>query len=76
MAGSPYWCDEEWSCRRRVATPEGIKKRARAHGTLIDLVLRELATMARIPGYDVPSIEGRDADAIERAADQCVRPRA
>ena len=65
------WLEEECSFRRRVATPEGIKKGARAHGTLVDLVLRELATMVRIPRYDVPSIEARDADAIERAADRC-----
>ena len=65
------WLEEECSFRRRVATPEGIKKRARAHGTLVDLVLRELATMAKLPRYDVPSIDARDADAIERAADRC-----
>ena len=65
------WLEEECSFRRRVATPEGIKKKARAHGTLVDLVLRELATMVKIPRYDVPSIGARDADAIERAADQC-----
>ena len=67
------WREEECSFRRRAATPEGIKKRARAHGTLIDLVLRELGTMAKIPRYAIPSIEARDADAIEGAAEQCRR---
>ncbi len=65
------WREDECSFRRRAATPVGIKRRARAHGTLIDLVLRELATMAKIPRYAIPTIEARDADAIERAADQC-----
>ena len=65
------WLEEECSFRRRVATPQGLKRRARAHGTLIDLVLRELATMVKIPEYAIPSIAARDADAIERAADQC-----
>ena len=65
------WREEECSFRRRVATPEGLKRRARAHGTLIALVLRELATMVKIPKYVIPSIAARDADAIERAADRC-----
>ena len=65
------WLEKECSFRRRAATPEGMKKRARAHGTLVDLALRELATMVRIPRYDVPSIEAPDAYAIEHATDQC-----
>ena len=68
------WHDEECSFRRRAATSEGIKKRARAHGTLIDLVLRELAAVnVKIPDYTIPSIAARDPDAIERAAEQCRR---
>ena len=65
------WLEKECSFRRRAATSETIKRRARAHGTLIDLVLRELATMARFPKYAVPSIKDRDAVAIEDAANQC-----
>ena len=65
------WREEECSFRRRAATPERFKKRARAHGTLIDLVLRELSTMAKVPRYAIPSLEACDADATERAADQC-----
>ena len=65
------WRGEECSFRKRAATPEGIKKRACAHGTLIDLVLRELATMAKFPRYAIPSIAARDADTIEGAADTC-----
>lgn len=65
------WREDECSFRRRVATPQGIKRRARAHGTLIDLVLRELTTMAKFPKYAIPSIEARDANTIEQSADQC-----
>ena len=65
------WRENECSFRRRAATPENIKRRARAHGTLIDLVLRELTTMARFPKYAVPSIDARDTDSIDQAADQC-----
>ena len=65
------WRGEECSFRRRAATPEGIKRRACAHGTLIDLVLGELATMAKIPTYAISSIPARDANAVELAADQC-----
>ena len=65
------WREEECSFRRRAATPQGIKRRARAHGTLMDLVLRELATMVKFPKYAIPSIQASDTAAIERAADQC-----
>ncbi len=65
------WREEECSFRRRTATPEGIKRRARAHGTLIDLVLHELATMVKIPKYAIPAIAAHDANDIESAADQC-----
>lgn len=67
------WREEECSFRRRAATPKGIKRRAQAHGTLIDLVLRALATMIKVPRYAIPSIGARDAGAIEGAAEQCRR---
>ena len=67
------WREEECSFRRRAATPKGIKRRAQAHGTLIDLVLRALATMIKVPRYAIPSIGARDEGAIESAAEQCRR---
>ena len=67
------WREDECSFRRRAATPEGLKRQARAHGTLIGLVLAELAKMVKIPKYAIPSIEARDPDSIERAAHQCRR---
>ena len=69
---APHQAEEECSFRRRAATSESLKKRARAHGTLIDLVLRELAAVnVKIPDYTIPSIAARDPNAIERAAERC-----
>jgi Zn-dependent peptidase ImmA (M78 family)/transcriptional regulator with XRE-family HTH domain len=65
------WREEECSFRRRVATPEAIKKRARAHGTMIGLVILELARHVKLPVYNVPSIKASSSDDIERAAEQC-----
>jgi len=65
------WQEAECSFRRRAATPEGVKKRARAHGTLIGLVVRELANHVRFPEYRIPSIEARSLDEIEQAAETC-----
>ena len=67
------WRESECSFRRRAATPEGVKRRARAHGTLIGLVVRELARCGvKLPTYNFPDIAGAiTADAIESAADLC-----
>jgi Zn-dependent peptidase ImmA (M78 family)/transcriptional regulator with XRE-family HTH domain len=66
------WSERECSFRRRVATPEGIKRRARAHGTLIGLVVRELvAGRVKFPAYNVPSIAVGSPEEIEVAAEAC-----
>ena len=67
------WRERECSFRRRAATPEGVKRRARAHGTLIGLVIRELARAGiKLPTYNFPEIEGAiTADSIESAAILC-----
>ena len=67
------WRESECSFRRRAATPEGIKRRARAHGTFICLVIRELARGGvKLPTYNFPSIEGAiTSESIEAAADMC-----
>jgi Zn-dependent peptidase ImmA (M78 family)/transcriptional regulator with XRE-family HTH domain len=62
------WNERDCSFRRRIATPEGVKRRARAHGTLIDLVVRELTTKIKFPKYNIPSYSASD---IEAAADGC-----
>jgi Zn-dependent peptidase ImmA (M78 family)/transcriptional regulator with XRE-family HTH domain len=65
------WQETDCSFRRRVATPEGLKKRARAHGTMIGLVVRELTTKIKFPAYNVPNIAARSEDEIEAAAEAC-----
>lgn len=65
------WRERECSFRRRVATPEGVKKRARAHGTMIDLVVRALVSKVRFPTYNIPSIAARTTEQIEMAAEAC-----
>jgi len=63
------WQENECSFRRRVATPEGIKRRARAHGSLIGLVVRELiAGRLKYPKYNVPDLRSLPPEA---AADRC-----
>ena len=65
------WQEQECSFRRRVATPERLKRRARAHGTLIGLVVRELVSKVKFPTYNVPSIPARSFSEIEAAAEAC-----
>ena len=67
------WRESECSFRRRAATPEGVKRRARAHGTLIGLVIHELARCGvRLPTYNFPDAAGAtSAEAIESAAGLC-----
>ena len=64
------WVEKECSFRRRAATPETIKRRARAHGTLIDLVLRELTTMAKFPKYAIP-LSRSETPPLSRAQPTC-----
>ena len=67
------WRESECSFRRRAATPEGVKRRARSHGTLIGLVIRELARGGvKLPTYNFPAIKGAiTADSTESVADLC-----
>jgi Zn-dependent peptidase ImmA (M78 family)/DNA-binding XRE family transcriptional regulator len=66
------WQEHECSFRRRVATPEGVKKRARAHGTLLSLVIRELAAVGvKIPKLNFPTAAPDSTEDIERSAELC-----
>ncbi len=66
------WEERECSFRRRVATPEGVKKRARAHGTLLGLVVKELVgAKARFPDYNIPALKAENSEDIETAAEHC-----
>lgn len=68
---SDIWREEECSFRRRAATPEGVKKRARAHGTFLGLVVKELVSKVKFPTYNIPSIRASTDDEIEAAAETC-----
>lgn len=65
------WTEADCSFRRRVATAEAFKRRARAHGTLMTLVVAELASKVRFPSYAVPAARGETLDEIERASIAC-----
>lgn len=65
------WLEEECSFRRRVATPEGIKKRARAHGSMIGLVIRELTTKVQFPAYNIPELRADSLAQIDDIAEKC-----
>jgi Zn-dependent peptidase ImmA (M78 family)/transcriptional regulator with XRE-family HTH domain len=66
------WLESECSFRRRVATPENVKKRARAHGTLLGLVVRELGRIGvKIPAFNFPTIGATSRPEIEAAAEVC-----
>jgi Zn-dependent peptidase ImmA (M78 family)/transcriptional regulator with XRE-family HTH domain len=69
---SDIWLESQCSFRRRSATPEGMKRRARAHGTLIGLVIRELAAgRVKLPTYNFPAHTASTLPEIEAAADAC-----
>lgn len=65
------WSEPQCSFRRRATTPEKVKTRARAHGTMISLVIQELAKRVRLPAYKVPSVVGASDNEIEDIARRC-----
>lgn len=65
------WSEADCSFRRRVATPEAWKRRARAHGTLMGLVIAELAAKVRYPVYNVPTLVVTSEGDIDNAALTC-----
>ena len=66
------WLETECSFRHRVATSEGMKKRARAHGTMIGLTIKELENAGvKIPAMNFPAFAASSQDEIERAAEAC-----
>jgi Zn-dependent peptidase ImmA (M78 family)/transcriptional regulator with XRE-family HTH domain len=68
---SDVWREDECSFRRRIATPEAVKKRARAHGTLMGQVIRELVSVVKPPVYNVPEMKVVELEEIEAVAEQC-----
>jgi Zn-dependent peptidase ImmA (M78 family)/transcriptional regulator with XRE-family HTH domain len=67
------WLEPECSFRHRRTTQEKVKRRARAHGTLIGLVIQHLSRLLRFPAYSVPSIRAASPLQIDDAATECRR---
>lgn len=67
------WAEAECSFRHRRTTQIKVKRRARAHGTLVGLVIDHLSTLVRFPAYNVPEIAATSDDEVEAAADSCRR---
>jgi Zn-dependent peptidase ImmA (M78 family)/transcriptional regulator with XRE-family HTH domain len=65
------WTEEQCSFRRRVATSDTVKRRARAHGTLVTAIVEHLQEVLDFPRYDVPEIPARRSDDIIKAAERC-----
>ena len=65
------WRERECSFRRRASTSAMLKKRARAHGSMVGLVVDALADVVRMPQYNVPAIRAQSAQDIEAAATEC-----
>jgi Zn-dependent peptidase ImmA (M78 family)/DNA-binding XRE family transcriptional regulator len=65
------WLEKQCTFRHRSSTPQGVKTRARAHGTLVSLIISHLASMLRFPAYNVPEIVAASQAEIELAASRC-----
>jgi Zn-dependent peptidase ImmA (M78 family)/DNA-binding XRE family transcriptional regulator len=63
--------DEECHFRRRAATPVSVRTRVLSHGTLFQMLVRELGTFVRLPADRVPTCRVQSAEEIERAAESC-----
>jgi Zn-dependent peptidase ImmA (M78 family)/transcriptional regulator with XRE-family HTH domain len=63
--------EEECSMRHRRSTPERLKTKIRAHGTLIGIVLNRLRAELRFPQQNIPNIPSSTSADIETAAEQC-----
>lgn len=63
--------EDECSFRHRRTTPERLKAKIRAHGTLIGMVVQRLASLLKFPKLNIPKIPVSSAEDIELAAEQC-----
>ena len=63
--------EDECSMRHRRSTPEGLKAKIRAHGTLIGMVINRLRSVLRFPQQDIPNVPAFTDTDIEAAAEQC-----
>jgi|SRR5271157_539957 len=63
--------EEECSMRHRRSTPEGLKAKIRAHGTLIGMVISRLRSVLNFPEQNIPHVPASNNDEIETAAEHC-----
>ena len=65
------WREEECSFRHRRTTPKKLKTRARAHGTLVGLIVQHLAEELHFPAYNVPQFRASSPLELEQVAERC-----
>jgi Zn-dependent peptidase ImmA (M78 family)/transcriptional regulator with XRE-family HTH domain len=63
--------EEECSMRHRRSTPEGLKAKIRAHGTLIGMVINRLRSVLNFPDQNIPQVPASTNIDVEKAAEQC-----
>lgn len=63
--------DEDCHFRKRATTPVSVKSRVLAHGTLFNSLVAFIDESVALPARNVPQIEARTAEEIERAAERC-----
>jgi Zn-dependent peptidase ImmA (M78 family)/transcriptional regulator with XRE-family HTH domain len=69
---SDSWTEAQCSFRHRTTTPESLKRRARAYGSMLSEVIETLKVLGvRFPAYQVPRVTVRSIHDVEAAADRC-----
>jgi Zn-dependent peptidase ImmA (M78 family)/transcriptional regulator with XRE-family HTH domain len=63
--------EDECHFRRRRTTPVNVRQQALAHGTMFGMVVAYLDGSLRWPRNNLPEVEYRGLDDIERVADRC-----
>jgi Zn-dependent peptidase ImmA (M78 family) len=56
--------------RHRRATPEGLKSKIRAHGTLVGMVINRLRGVLNFPELNVPTFPAANVEEIEQSAEK------
>jgi len=63
--------DHQCSFRHRATTPQGLKKRVLAYGTLFMTLVHRLRSLVELPTYNLPRIQVGSTEDIEQAAQTC-----
>ncbi len=65
--------EEDCHFRSRASMPDKVAEQVISRGTALELLVRFLDARLSLPPVDIPSIEARDFDGIEGAAEECRR---